>query len=72
MDPPNRYSVRLEEDESGWRVAIIDPSGGRAAERAWAHEPEAQVYASTIRQHIYWLSEERFRRYYRLPDPPEV
>jgi hypothetical protein len=27
------------------------------------------TYASTVRQHIYWLSEEKLREYYRLPEP---
>jgi hypothetical protein len=31
-------------------------------------EAEAEVYASTIRQHAGWLSESKFREYYRLPE----
>ena len=30
---------------------------------------EARAFASTVEQHLGWLSEEKFRRYYRLPDP---
>ncbi len=30
------------------------------------------MYASTVRQHVYWLSEEKFREYYRLADPGEA
>ncbi len=34
--------------------------------RACADEVEARTFASTVRQHIEWLSEETFRGYYRL------
>jgi hypothetical protein len=27
---------------------------------------EARTYASTVRQHIFWLSPEKFREYYRI------
>ena len=63
----NRYSVRIQ-DEDGWRVVIVDPVGRDVSERVCAHETEARTYASTVRQHIYWLSEPRFRRQYRLPE----
>jgi hypothetical protein len=36
------------------------------SERACADEAEAELYASTVRQHAGWLSQERFREYYRL------
>jgi hypothetical protein len=29
---------------------------------------EARTYASTVRQHLEWLSEAAFRRYYLLPE----
>jgi len=38
-------------------------------ERACRDGAEARLFASTVRQHIYWLSPERFREYYRLPAP---
>ena len=70
MPDDNRYGVRLEDVEgNGWRAVIVDPAGVAAADRACRDEAEARTYASTVRQHIYWLSEEKFRQYYRLPEP---
>jgi hypothetical protein len=70
MPDDNGYAVRIDDvDGSGWRVVIVDPSGGAAGERPCADEVEARTFASTVRQHIYWLSEEKFRQYYRLPEP---
>ena len=66
---PNRYGVRIDEGPSGWRALIVDPEGGTVSERACSDESEARLYASTVEQHIGWLSEEQFRRYYRLPKP---
>ena len=63
----NRYSVVLEEAVRGWRVTIQDPDGNPVAKRSCSDETEARTYASAVRQHIYWLSEPRFRSYYRLP-----
>ncbi len=60
------FDVRTVEDESGWRVEIMDPSGEVVSERACRDGPEARTFASTVRQHIYWLSAEKFRDYYRL------
>jgi hypothetical protein len=65
----NRYTVLMDRGDHGWRVIIIDPGGRPAAERACSDETEARTYASTVRQHVYWLSEPRFRQYYRLPEP---
>ena len=66
----NRYAVKVEDVEgSSWRVVIVDPAGGELDQRACSDEAEARTYASTVRQHIYWLSEEKFRQYYRLPEP---
>jgi hypothetical protein len=65
----NGYNVEVDEDGGGWRVRIVGPSGVPVAERVCRDEPEARTYASTVNQHIYWLSEQKFRRYYRLPDP---
>jgi hypothetical protein len=53
-------------DEGGWRVAIVDPDGREVSVRACADEVEAYTYASTVRQHVEWLSEPTFRAYYRL------
>ena len=60
------YTVRVDEGDGGWTVEILDPDGGVASRRACATESEAATYASTVRQHIRWLSPERFRLYYRL------
>jgi hypothetical protein len=67
----NRYAVDVRRGDDGWSVAIVDPAGFDAAVRACRDEAEALTYASTVRQHIYWLSEEKLREYYRLPDPDE-
>lgn len=62
----NGYDVELRDDGGRWRVAIVDPTGVVVSERACRDHLEARTYASTVRQHIYWLSPERFRAYYRL------
>ena len=36
--------------------------------RACRDETEARTFASTVRQHIAWLSEPRFREIYRLAE----
>jgi hypothetical protein len=63
---PNHYSVSVAEEPSGWEVRIIDPDGGVAWSRPCADAAEARTFASTVQQHIYWLSPEKFRAYYRL------
>jgi hypothetical protein len=62
----NGFGVELRDDGRGWRVEIVDPTGEVVAERACRDHLEARTYASTVRQHIYWLSSDRFREYYRL------
>jgi hypothetical protein len=62
----NGYGVRVREGSDGWHVEIRDERGVVVGERACGDHPEARTYASTVRQHIYWLSPERFREYYRL------
>jgi hypothetical protein len=49
-------------------VAILDPGGRELALRACRDETEARTFASTVRQHIAWLSEARFRQIYRLAE----
>ena len=51
-----------------WSVAIFDPEGREIALRACRDETEARTFASTVRQHIAWLSEARFREIYRLAE----
>ncbi len=61
----NRFTVQVR-DGSAWSVAIVDPEGHDASVRACGDEAEAETFASTVRQHIGWLSEARFREIYRL------
>jgi hypothetical protein len=51
-----------------WLVAIVDPSGHEVSSRACGDEADARAYASTVTQHVGWLSEPKFREYYRLPE----
>jgi len=55
----------------GWRVVIVDAAAHEVSSRACGSEAEARTYASTVRQHIEWLSEPKFREYYRIPDGPQ-
>lgn len=63
------YRVGVEQSSIGWTVHIVDPSGRGVFERACTDEVEARTFASTVRQHIDWLSPEKFRQYYRIEDP---
>jgi hypothetical protein len=63
---PNRYTVDVRRDEGVWSVAIVDPVGESVSARVCPDEVEARTYASTVRQHAEWLSEVKFREYYRL------
>ena len=65
----NRYGVRIVRDPGGWVATIVEADGTVALLRACAGEEEARMFASTVEQHIRWLSEGRFRQYYRLTDP---
>lgn len=60
------HEVVVVETAAGWRVRIRDGSGAVVSERACRDGVEARTYASTVRQHLHWLSPERFREYYRL------
>jgi hypothetical protein len=62
------FGVEVRGGEGTWRVAILDPLGELVAERACRDGAEARTYASTVRQHIYWLSPEKFREYYRIEE----
>jgi hypothetical protein len=66
---PNRYSVEVAKVDLGWEVRILDPSHTVASTRPCVNEAEARTFASTVAQHIYWLSPAKFREYYRLADP---
>jgi hypothetical protein len=62
------YDVAVNREQDRWRVRISDPGGGTVAERTCSDAAEARTFASTVRQHLYWLSAPTFRAYYRLPD----
>jgi hypothetical protein len=62
----NGFGVHVQETPQGWRVRIVDPEGAVVGERACSDHLEAHTYASTVRQHIYWLSAAKFREYYRV------
>ncbi len=63
---PNEFGVELHEGELGWEVSIIAPGGDVAWTRSCGNVTEARTLASTIRQHIYWLSPGKFREYYKI------
>lgn len=65
---PNHYRVLTHRDDDGWWVAIVDPDGHEVSIRPCGDEVQARTYASTVRQHLEWLSEPKFRDYYRLPE----
>ena len=58
------FDVQLLEGPHGWSVAIVEPDGEVLAQRACEDGAEARTFASTVRQHLYWLSPEAFRSYY--------
>lgn len=62
----NRFGVRVEREDAGWRVAILEPGGAVVSSRSCGDDVEARTYASVVRQHIEWLSEPAFRRYYAI------
>jgi hypothetical protein len=58
------YRVRIEDPGGGWLVVVDDPTGTVVLQRPCADASEARIFASTVRQHLYWLSPEKFREYY--------
>ncbi|MDP8956907.1 MAG: hypothetical protein M3N24_08120 [Actinomycetota bacterium] len=62
----NEYRVRVNQGAGGWDVEILRPEGSVAYTRSCSNEVEARTFASTVQQHIYWLSPEKFAEYYRL------
>jgi hypothetical protein len=63
---PNEFGVELHESELGWEVRIVAPGGGVGWTQSCGNVTEARTLASTIRQHIYWLSPGKFREYYKI------
>ena len=71
VEAGNRFSVEVRNGQGigqgmEWSVSILDPERREVAVRACRDETEALTFASTVRQHIAWLSEARFREIYRL------
>ncbi len=64
----NPYSVHVAESGQGWEVSIVGPDGSTGFTRSCQDETEARTFASTVQQHVYWLSAEKFREYYRLSE----
>jgi hypothetical protein len=65
----NPHTVHVAESGQGWEVRILGLDGGVVFTRSCQDETEARTFASTIQQHVYWLSAEKFREYYRLSEP---
>jgi hypothetical protein len=65
----NPHTVHVAESGRGWEVRILGPDGGVVFTRECQDETEARTFASTVKQHVYWLSSEKFREYYRLAEP---
>jgi hypothetical protein len=63
---PNEYRVQLHRADLGWEVRILDPADRVAWKRSCADEAEARTLASTVSQHVYWLSSAKFREYYKF------
>ncbi len=68
LDAPP-FRVDVERGDHGWEVRIVSADGSVASVRPCAGETEARTFASTVIQHLGWLSERKFREYYRLDDP---
>ena len=60
-----RMAIDIRSDGGAWSVAIVE-DGVDVSVRACRDEDEARTYASTVRQHLAWLSPQKFREYYRL------
>lgn len=65
----NTYAVHVVRAHRGWEVRIEDPGGEVVFRRPSVSESDARTFGSTVQQHLYWLSAQKFRQYYRLPDP---
>jgi hypothetical protein len=60
------HRVEVERADRGWEARIVDADGHPVFVRPCASETEARTFASTVIQHLGWLSKEKFREYYRL------
>src|SRR5262245_16301252 len=62
------FDVAITETEDGWVVRVSETGGTVVLERGCRDGSEARTFASTVRQHAYWLSPERFLEYYRIQE----
>jgi hypothetical protein len=60
------YEVDILDGPQGWSVTVVDLCGATVFRRPCRDGAEARAFSSTVRQHLYWLSEEAFRAYYRV------
>jgi hypothetical protein len=60
------YEVEILDGPEGWSVAVVDLHGVTVFRRPCHDGAEARAFSSTVRQHLYWLSERAFRAYYRV------
>lgn len=60
------WEVRVEAAGDVWRALLVNDAGMVLLERPFETEERARLFASTVEQHMGWLSEARFRQYYRL------
>jgi hypothetical protein len=67
-EAPDPYGVTVRSEPDGWRVSIVDLDEREIWSRACRTESEARTFASTVRQHLRWLSESKFREYYGIPE----
>lgn len=65
-----RFHVRVARGPDGWEVQVIEAAApdldAVVYRRACSGEAEARTFASTVNQHLHWLSVPKFREYYRL------
>ena len=66
--PGDGYAVRVSQGSGGWAVHIVHPGGELRFTRSCSNETEARTFASTVEQHLYWLSPSKFAEYYRLQE----
>ena len=64
----NQYAVRVNTTNGAWEVQIVGPKGDVVFRRPCSDEPEARTFASTVQQHIFWLSPAKFEEYYRFQE----
>lgn len=62
-------AVRVARSTGGWEVRVLAASGEARLIRPCADEDQARTFASTVRQHLHWLSPAKFRSYYGLEEP---